>query len=271
MSCRICLESDGTLISPCACKGTAGYVHEKCLLKWIEESKSYECEICKVEYSRAETCGFSPTEYCSGCFRCKTNDDLHVFRISIIFFMWSAIIHSFVALSDYIVFSNILSAISLLTALFYYLKNSNVIFHNVWMHWETAVSLPAIIALFIYEISNADRCDMMCMETMNTCNSKCPLYHYYIEEENLVSYALMVEIGSICVVFGIRMIFLCCTHMRSLRFVNATEEELETLLDKRSSRSGGGNIGSDLSSSSGSFSDFDIEEAAINESTDNSA
>ena len=30
MACRICLEESGELISPCACKGTAGYVHVEC-------------------------------------------------------------------------------------------------------------------------------------------------------------------------------------------------------------------------------------------------
>lgn len=271
MTCRICLESDGTLISPCACKGTAGYIHEDCLLKWINESESYECEICKIEYSRSETCGCSPTKYIAACFQCKNNDDLHVFRMSIAFFMWSAILYAFINLKEYILFSIILTSVVIITSIVYCWSNTDVSFPNVIMQWKIAVGIPAILALFMYELTNADRCDYMCLETMTSCDAKCPLYRYYVAEENLIAYGLMIESASIGMICCFRAFLLCFTHMRSLRFVNATEEELESLLDKRSSKSSGGNIGSDLSSSSGSFSAFDIEEAAINESTDNNA
>jgi hypothetical protein len=49
MTCRICLE-DGDLISPCNCTGTAAYVHEECLVKWLNTSGRSDCEICKYEY-----------------------------------------------------------------------------------------------------------------------------------------------------------------------------------------------------------------------------
>lgn len=46
MTCRICLEDGGTLISPCACKGTIAHVHEECLREWIKISNLEHCEIC---------------------------------------------------------------------------------------------------------------------------------------------------------------------------------------------------------------------------------
>ena len=49
MTCRICLD-DGDLISPCRCTGTAAFVHEKCLVRWLNTSKRTDCEICKFEY-----------------------------------------------------------------------------------------------------------------------------------------------------------------------------------------------------------------------------
>lgn len=49
MTCRICLEDDD-LISPCKCSGTAAYVHEECLVKWMNVSGRSDCEICKHEY-----------------------------------------------------------------------------------------------------------------------------------------------------------------------------------------------------------------------------
>lgn len=55
--CRICMENDNNIdiISPCRCKGTAGFVHEECLQKWRREclndpDKYNKCEICHEEY-----------------------------------------------------------------------------------------------------------------------------------------------------------------------------------------------------------------------------
>ena len=47
MTCRICLD-EGDLISPCLCTGTAAYVHEECLLKWLNMSGRTDCEIANM-------------------------------------------------------------------------------------------------------------------------------------------------------------------------------------------------------------------------------
>ncbi|CAH8448380.1 unnamed protein product [Schistosoma turkestanicum] len=46
--CRICLGSSDfeELISPCFCAGTIGIVHQRCLEKWLNLSRSSTCEIC---------------------------------------------------------------------------------------------------------------------------------------------------------------------------------------------------------------------------------
>lgn len=49
MTCRICLE-ELDLIQPCNCKGTSAWVHEACLVKWLNISGNTSCEICKFEY-----------------------------------------------------------------------------------------------------------------------------------------------------------------------------------------------------------------------------
>ena len=51
MTCRICLENEGYIISPCGCTGTCGAIHLKCLQQWIDISAATSCEICKVSYS----------------------------------------------------------------------------------------------------------------------------------------------------------------------------------------------------------------------------
>ena len=54
--CRICLEEDEeeNLISPCLCRGTTKYIHEKCLNEWRTLSENTDnqtiCPQCKFEY-----------------------------------------------------------------------------------------------------------------------------------------------------------------------------------------------------------------------------
>lgn len=52
--CRICFESHNLsgneLISPCACSGTIGHVHKKCLLRWIDVREETKCKVCNVNF-----------------------------------------------------------------------------------------------------------------------------------------------------------------------------------------------------------------------------
>lgn len=52
--CRICLESGGTLISPCLCNGTSKYVHYECLEQWRNttdnEQAKIKCMECNAKY-----------------------------------------------------------------------------------------------------------------------------------------------------------------------------------------------------------------------------
>lgn len=53
-SCRICryFRSDMILIpSPCLCSGSVGFVHLKCLQRWMRFKSDNHCEICHQEYS----------------------------------------------------------------------------------------------------------------------------------------------------------------------------------------------------------------------------
>ena len=63
MTCRICLESSGTLISPCNCRGTSGYIHKECLEMWMNESNRQSCEICQYEYNVTEVSQCSIKQY----------------------------------------------------------------------------------------------------------------------------------------------------------------------------------------------------------------
>ena len=57
--CRLCLgdEDGGPLVQPCACRGSAKFIHKACLEKWRRtsprEDAAYRCGQCKDEYRDA--------------------------------------------------------------------------------------------------------------------------------------------------------------------------------------------------------------------------
>lgn len=47
--CRICRnpgDSDNPLRYPCACSGSIKFVHQDCLLQWLNHSNARNCEVC---------------------------------------------------------------------------------------------------------------------------------------------------------------------------------------------------------------------------------
>ncbi|KAL4318095.1 hypothetical protein GQ457_18G016340 [Hibiscus cannabinus] len=52
--CRICRnpgDADNPLRYPCACSGSIKYVHQDCLLQWLNHSNARQCEVCKHAFS----------------------------------------------------------------------------------------------------------------------------------------------------------------------------------------------------------------------------
>jgi len=54
--CRICLENHGQLISVCGCKGSCEFVHNECIVQWIQQfpknhDRYKKCEICNSNYN----------------------------------------------------------------------------------------------------------------------------------------------------------------------------------------------------------------------------
>ena len=53
--CRVCLETEGTFISPCDCRGSQEWVHRECLDRWrsahgVHSDNFRRCEICMTEF-----------------------------------------------------------------------------------------------------------------------------------------------------------------------------------------------------------------------------
>ena len=54
--CRICYEETPPLLQPCKCKGTIGYVHEACVIRWLMAADlgtdaPPHCELCHTPYN----------------------------------------------------------------------------------------------------------------------------------------------------------------------------------------------------------------------------
>ena len=54
MQCRICLETDQpeTMMAPCACRGTAMYIHRRCLDEHTRYYPDRMCSVCKTYMKR---------------------------------------------------------------------------------------------------------------------------------------------------------------------------------------------------------------------------
>ena len=49
--CRICRnpgDADNPLRYPCACSGSIKFVHQDCLLQWLNHSNARQCEVCSL-------------------------------------------------------------------------------------------------------------------------------------------------------------------------------------------------------------------------------
>jgi len=54
-TCRICFEEGDGLLTPCVCKGSAAYIHNECLGRWLQISKKTDCDVCHTPYGAEET------------------------------------------------------------------------------------------------------------------------------------------------------------------------------------------------------------------------
>lgn len=50
MSCRICREAGGVLVTPCKCRGSIGLVHLNCLETWLAKDRRSSCELCGWQF-----------------------------------------------------------------------------------------------------------------------------------------------------------------------------------------------------------------------------
>ncbi|CAN1307457.1 Probable E3 ubiquitin ligase SUD1 [Linum perenne] len=99
--CRICRnpgDAENPLRYPCACSGSIKFVHQDCLLQWLNHSKARQCEVCKHPFS------FSPVyaenaparlpfqEFIVGVAMKACHVLQFIFRLSFVISVWLIII-----------------------------------------------------------------------------------------------------------------------------------------------------------------------------------
>lgn len=231
MACRICLEEDGNMVSPCACKGSTANIHEECLNKWIETSGKRQCEICHTEYARKEVCSYQPVKYFVGCFNCRLPQDAPItWRMSLIWFGLSMMAFIYTP-SDQYVLLNVCFTVCMcvMGALVQISTERDLNMYNVIYQWKIAFSIPYLCSVILYILTLQDRCDLTCMTVYKECSANCPYYGRFNAELQVLNYALIFEVLNVLIFTLCRGTVLCFVYMRRFRFRNLSEEE-ESLL-----------------------------------------
>ncbi|KAI3835128.1 hypothetical protein MKX03_019754 [Papaver bracteatum] len=88
--CRICRnpgESENPLKYPCTCSGSIKFVHQDCLLQWLNYSNARRCEICRYPFS------FSPV-YAENASRLSVAKFVfgYLMRLSLVLSVWLLLI-----------------------------------------------------------------------------------------------------------------------------------------------------------------------------------
>lgn len=276
MACRICLEEDTPLISPCACKGSSGYIHERCLTKWIETSDKNKCEICHEEYSKEAVCSFEPAKYCKSLFACYLrNSNPLTWRLSFTWLGATLILYSFVPY-DMMILMNVCFtfAMCMIAVMMQLQLEEDIQLHDVLFQWKIAFSIPFAVMCILYILTVQEQCEVTCLSAGKICGGGCPYYGMFRKREMKLNYALYFDILNVMIFVIIRCILLCFTQMRRFRYKTLSEEEMSLLVDEeygvKSSSSGISTGGSSAARfSSPKSSPLETSLADRNISTDN--
>ncbi|QSL65812.1 hypothetical protein MERGE_000090 [Pneumocystis wakefieldiae] len=61
--CRVCCgenSEEEPLFYPCKCSGTIKYVHDNCLIKWLQHSRRRDCELCRTPFRFTKCSMYDP-------------------------------------------------------------------------------------------------------------------------------------------------------------------------------------------------------------------
>ncbi len=237
MYCRICLESTGELISPCACKGSSGYIHRDCLQKWVTVDKyniRTHCEICREEFCRTEHFSCEMERYLHACFRFHLPDRERVLcqivGLSLLLMLYLPIAH-YVLISA--VVSSSLGLVVFVHVCVYPKKTHLFLNYAIWI--KLSFSFIFLVSCLVNYVSDEQVCQSICISIGKMCQDGCPGYSDFRRRRTLLDFACLFEVTTNIVLLVSRGCFLCSIYMRRSKYQNLNlAEENESLLSSMS-------------------------------------
>lgn len=227
MACRICLEDTGVLVSPCACKGSTGQIHQECLAKWVhtDSTPKTQCEICHHDYYSTESCSFQPIHYCTNCFNCKVSADYHfktiakVFGMSICLLTWTPY--------DYYVIISFLTTIVCAVFILIGTCMEPEMIHN-YCNYSLSLKCTFSLAMFLVLLCSyyaiEENCEYECIAEGKVCSSVCSGYDKMLSRTMILDYAGMIDIVNLFLIIIFRGLLLCTIYMRKKTYQNLMED-----------------------------------------------
>lgn len=245
LSCRICLEESGILIRPCACKGTAGNIHRECLEKWVDQSQTNVCEICKTEYERKEVYGCNFNNYVIGIFTFRARSELEaaLIRTTAFHMIFAIVFFSLSALEQWLITFSLITLTYMLlligTQIFAYEVEFFVL--NVSLWWGLSYLMGVLVVGVIKSMDNEEMCNFQCQRLSGKlCIEECIVYDHYQTKEVIVNQTLTAAMIHFISLFFMKTVAACFTHMKSIQYQNKNtkldggDEESVGLLDSPS-------------------------------------
>jgi hypothetical protein len=231
-TCRICLEDTGILIQPCGCKGSTANVHEACLKRWVEESNSQECEICKEPYARRDVVGCNVTNYLNGLFRSDSGSTLEtaLFRISALHAIVGILMYAWSDMEHWMLITSVQTVAHTLCLIMFqiYHKDKPFFVLRVLIHWSSAYLMAICVVGIICTIDNEEECELSCLRLQNNkgCSKECVVYSYYTRKDQISSDVMFLRFVEFVGLISICCVALCFTHMRRSQYYSFSSAPL---------------------------------------------
>lgn len=226
MSCRICLESDGVLITPCGCKGSAAYVHEECISQWLHVTQRDDCEICHTPFVKSKKCSFQPEQYCNGCVSCTVPSEYVTMTRSTS--MWilctASLFMMFTPRNEYLMSNAVVSLALVVGALQNYCCYG-IPMQNVLIRWKLSFTVPYLSACLLQFFYTMGECEEQCYLQEKTCGERCTVYPTYNGITTTLNDAVFMEFINLAIIVWLRSVILCFVYMRKVTLGRREDEE----------------------------------------------
>jgi len=151
--CRVCrceAESERPLYYPCKCAGSIKFVHEDCLIKWVDTSGIKKCELCGTEYnfspvySHDRPSGLPLNVLFAGALRGAFAFTLHALRLLVVAFVWALCVPIVSAMFWHFYFGSIGDVIQTMT--------TQKLMEELWLAGLALLGITLVVGLGVMSV-----------------------------------------------------------------------------------------------------------------------